>query len=86
MVFIILANTVNAMGVIAPLWLRFLILPFSIAYVVVVFQYVHELKRIKCKCSESLTRTILEIVNYINIAIVIWFFVSLLMVGLLRTM
>lgn len=42
----------------------------SLVFIIVVFQYIHELKRIKCECSESKTRDILEIVNYIQIAVV----------------
>lgn len=45
----------------------------SLIFIIVVFQYIHELKRIKCECSESKTRDILEIVNYIQIAVVALF-------------
>ena len=45
----------------------------SLVFIVVVFQYIHELKRIKCGCSESQTRDILEIVNYIQIGVVALF-------------
>lgn len=42
----------------------------TLVFIISVFQYIHELKRIKCECSESKTRDILEIVNYIQIGVV----------------
>ena len=41
----------------------------TIAFIVVVFFYIHELKKKKCECSESNTRTVLEIVNYVQIGL-----------------
>ena len=38
----------------------------SVAFIVIAYQYVHALKT--CKCSEDTARTVLEIVNYIQIA------------------
>ena len=47
-----------------------------IIFFVTTYQYVHKLKREKCECSENEARNVLEIVNYIQIALVL---LSLLM-------
>lgn len=48
----------------------------SVGFVVVVYNYIHDLKREKCSCSEGMARDILEVVNYIQMFLVI---VSLVM-------
>ncbi len=47
-----------------------------ILFFVTVYQYIHKLKKEKCECSENVARDVLEIVNYIQLALVI---LSLLM-------
>lgn len=42
----------------------------SIAFVMIVYHYIIELKKKKCDCSAHLARDILEIVNYIQIVLI----------------
>jgi uncharacterized membrane protein YphA (DoxX/SURF4 family) len=44
---------------------------FNIFFVFTVFDYIHELKQKKCECSRSLSRDVLEIVNYVQVALII---------------
>lgn len=58
---------------------------FTIFFIIVVYRYIHELREIKCKCSEGMTRDVLEIVNYIQIFLlafaVLLFLMMILFVG-----
>lgn len=40
---------------------------FSIMFMIVVFNYINDLKVKKCRCSENDARDLLEILNYVNI-------------------
>ena len=51
----------------------------SVMFISCVFFYIKELKRTKCECSESDTRTVLEIVNYIQIGILLIGLIMLLL-------
>lgn len=42
-----------------------------IFFFITVYQYIHKLKKEKCECSENEARNILEIVNYIQLALVL---------------
>lgn len=44
----------------------------TVFFVFVVFDYIHELKVKKCQCSESMTRDVLEVVNYVQVALLIF--------------
>jgi hypothetical protein len=44
----------------------------TIIYVIIVFSYIYNLKNVSCFCSEDLARDILEIMNYIQIAMIIF--------------
>jgi hypothetical protein len=54
----------------------------SLVFIISVFQYIHELKRIKCECSEAKTRDILEIVNYIQLGLLALVAVVFIIVGI----
>jgi len=41
----------------------------TLAFIVIVLLYIHDLKKKKCECSESHIRDVLEIVNYIQIGL-----------------
>jgi uncharacterized membrane protein len=41
----------------------------TIAFIIIVFLYIHELKKKKCECSVSDTRKVLEIVNYVQLGL-----------------
>lgn len=63
-----------------------------VAFVIIVFTYIHDLKKKKCECSEAITRTVLEIVNYIQLSLIIillilsLFFGSVLVAGIKNAM
>jgi uncharacterized membrane protein YqhA len=42
----------------------------NIFFFITVYQYIHRLKKEKCECSANKARDILEIVNYVELAIV----------------
>lgn len=44
---------------------------FSVAFVMIVYHYIHELKKKKCSCSAHLARDVLEVVNYIQMFLII---------------
>ncbi len=46
-----------------------------------VFFYIRKLKEIKCACSETTARTVMEYLNYLNIAIYFFSIVSILFIG-----
>lgn len=50
----------------------------NIFFVVIVFKYIHELKNEKCKCSEDQARDLLEIINYIQIALMAFILVKII--------
>jgi len=43
----------------------------NIAFIVIVFQYVHKLKTIKCECSDGTERKVMEIFNYIQLGLIV---------------
>ena len=53
----------------------------NIIFIIVVFQYVHKLKNEKCKCADGTELQVLEIFNYLQIALLIigsYFLITLL--------
>jgi hypothetical protein len=51
-----------------------LVILFTILYIasmVIIFQYVNMLKKIKCECSDGTERKVMEIFNYIQIGLFI---------------
>jgi hypothetical protein len=65
-----------------PSWSVVILVPLNIAFVVTVYQYIHELKRIKCVCSDSPIRTIMEVVNYVHIILWGWTIITLVFLGI----
>lgn len=53
----------------------------NIVYIFVVFAYIKKLQRNNCKCSIEKIRNVLEIVNYIQIALFVLSFVALFFVS-----
>lgn len=50
-----------------------LLLPFAtVAFLIITYQYVNDLKKKKCECSRETARDVLEIVNYIQIGLVVF--------------
>lgn len=41
----------------------------TLAFIIIVLIYIHDLKKKKCECSESKVRDVLEIVNYIQLGL-----------------
>lgn len=52
-----------------------------VGFVIIVFTYIHDLKKKKCECSEATTRNVLEIVNYIQLALIVILFILSLFFG-----
>ncbi len=50
-------------------WVRMLTLLLYVAYVVITRQFIHMVKSKNCSCAESKTLTVLNIVNYVQIAL-----------------
>ena len=53
----------------ALLTLQFVVAVFFIG---VVYQYIHDLRKQKCECSEHMARDVLEIVNYVQIFLIVF--------------
>ena len=43
----------------------------SVVFVIIVYHYIHDLKKKKCSCSADLARDVLEVVNYIHMFLII---------------
>ena len=50
----------------------------SIIFVIIVYHYVHDLKKKKCECSVDLARDILEIINYVQLFMMIFAFIIMI--------
>jgi hypothetical protein len=50
----------------------------NIFFAVIVFKYIHELRTEKCECSEDQARDLLELINYIQIALLIFILVKII--------
>lgn len=66
MLFIMLTSFVTKIHSIA---FTFLLIVLNAVFLVAVFQYIHRLKREKCKCSQSVTRDVMEVVNIVQIVL-----------------
>ena len=51
---------------------------FGLCFAIITLQYVHTLKKTKCECSNTLARTVLNLVALIDIIVYIWVILSIL--------
>lgn len=65
----------------APSYFLTLHFVVSVAFILIVYHYIHDLKMKKCKCSENTARDVLMYVNYVQIFMV--FFILILLVHLM---
>lgn len=54
-----------------PIIFRLAVSVGTLAFIIITYKYVHDLKKKKCECSRELARDVLEIVNYIQLGILV---------------
>ena len=72
-IFLLIIFVIRITGILSQQVMMFIspiMLMITIAFIIIIFQYIRDLKAKLCTCSESTARTLLEIINYLQIAVV----------------
>jgi hypothetical protein len=82
-IFLFILFVIRIIGILSQQMMMFIspiLFLITIAFIIIIFQYIRDLKAKLCTCSESTARTVLEIINYIQMAFVLLLLISIIFV------
>jgi hypothetical protein len=82
-IFLFILFVIRITGILSQQMMMFIspiLFLITIAFIIIIFQYIRDLKAKLCTCSESTARTVLEIINYIQMAFVLLLLISIIFV------